>query len=304
MVKEMAIHEIDNNPMMAGQVRLIENIIYAAEDGEALKMDVLAPWAQRVGYLKSVPKPDPRPLIVFVQGSSWRRPTMGEQIPELVQFVHYGYVVATVQHRNSLDGHPFPAFLEDVKTAIRFLRKHADEYCIDPQRVVVWGTSSGANAALLTGLTINDPRYESDSYTDQSDAVSAVVSCFGPTDVEETFEHAENIPGSDILQICLFGDDPQKWPQIKQEMSPLTHVKDGQQYPPFLLLHGDSDEVVAYDQMTKMYDRLQKAGANVEAYRVKGANHERDFWSPQIYKIVRQFLDGVVHPDDADDKED
>lgn len=300
----MAIHEIDNNPMMAGQVRLIEDIVYTAEDGEALKMDVLAPWAQRVGYLKSVPKPEPRPLIVFVQGSSWRRPTMGEQIPELVQFVHYGYVVATVQHRNSLDGHPFPAFLEDVKTAIRFLRKHADEYCIDPKRVVVWGTSSGANAALLTGLTINDPRYESDSYTDQSDAVSAVVSCFGPTDVEETFEHAENIPGSDILQICLFGTDTKKWPQIKQEMSPVTHVKDGQQYPPFLLLHGDSDEVVAYDQMTKMYDRLQAAGASVEAYRVKGANHERDFWSPQIYKIVRQFLDGVVHPDDADDKED
>ena len=300
----MAIHEVENNPTMAGQVRLIENIVYAAEDGEALKMDVLAPWTQRSGYLKSAPKPKPRPLIVFVQGSSWRRPTMGEEIPQLVQFVHYGYVVATIQHRSSLDGHPFPAFLKDVKTAIRYLRKHATEYCIDPKRVVVWGTSSGANAALLTGLTIDDPRYESDSYTDQSDKVSAVVSCFAPTDVTETFKQADKVPGADLLQICLFGTDPKQWQAKKKEMSPLAHVKEGQQYPPFLLMHGDQDQVVAYDQMVKMYDRLQEVGASVEAYRVKGANHERDFWSPQIYSIVRQFLDGIVKQGDDNDKED
>ncbi|MCB8600020.1 alpha/beta hydrolase, partial [Blautia sp. DFI.9.9] len=69
-------------------------------------------------------------------------------------------IVATVQHRSALDGHAFPAFLQDVKTAIRYLRAHAAEYQIDPDRVGIWGTSSGANAALLTALTPNDPRYE------------------------------------------------------------------------------------------------------------------------------------------------
>lgn len=69
---------------------------------------------------------------------------MGEEIPQLVQFVQAGYIVATVQHRSSIDGHPFPAFLQDVKTAIRFLRTNAQKYAIDPQQVAIWGTSSGA----------------------------------------------------------------------------------------------------------------------------------------------------------------
>lgn len=276
---------------MKGQVRLIENVTYAAADGEPVKMDILTPWTQRFDYLKSTP----RPLIVFVQGSSWRKPTMGEQIPQLVQFVKYGYIVATVQHRNSLDGHAFPAFLEDVKTAIRYLRTNAAHYSIDPERVVVWGTSSGANAAMLVGLTANDPRYKTADYTDVSDAVSAVVSCFGPTDVIDTFKAADQVPGADILQYSLFGKDRSQWDQIKKEMSPLYQVNPDKKYPPFLLFHGDDDKVVPYAQMERMYNKLQSSGVAVEAYRVKGANHERDFWSPQIYDIVRDFLEPLTH---------
>lgn len=292
----MPIHEIENNPTMKGQVRLIENIVYSAADGEAVKMDVLAPWSQRYDYLTS----KPRPLIVFVQGSSWRLPTMGEEIPQLVQFVKAGYVVATVQHRNSLDGHAFPAFLEDVKTAIRYLRTNADKYSIDPQRVAIWGTSSGANTALLVGLTADDPRYKTAEYSDQSDAVNAVVSCFAPTDVVDTFKNADQVPGSDILQFSLFGNDPAKWDQLKREMSPLYQIKDGASYPPFLLMHGDADQVVPYHQMEDMYQALSDHGTPVEAYRVKGANHERDFWSQKIYDLVKKFLAPVEHPEEEE----
>ena len=109
MVKLMTIHELANNPTLSGQVRLIENIVYGAMDGEALHMSILAPWTQR--FPKQY-QTEPRPLIVFVQGSSWRTPKMGEEIPQLVQFVRAGYIVATVQHRSSIDGHPFPAFLQ------------------------------------------------------------------------------------------------------------------------------------------------------------------------------------------------
>ena len=288
----MTIHEINNNAAMKGQVRLIENVTYSAVDGEALKMDILAPWSQRYDYLKS----DPRPLIVFVQGSSWRQPTMGEEIPQLVQFVKAGYIVATVQHRNSLDGHSFPAFLQDVKTAIRFLRAHAEQYAIDPQRVAIWWTSSGANASLLVALTPNDSRYKTAEYADQSDAVNAVVSCFAPTDVVDTFKNASQVPGSYILQYSLFGTDPSKWDDIKRQMSPLYQIKDGQKYPPFLLLHGDADKVVPYHQMEDMYHALEEHGVSVEAYRVKGANHERDFWSQTIYDIVKDFLAPIEKP--------
>ncbi|MBU3830265.1 MAG: prolyl oligopeptidase family serine peptidase [Candidatus Limosilactobacillus merdavium] len=287
----MAIHEIKNNPNLSGQVRLIENVVYAAADGEALKLELLTPWTQRYpqDYVT-----EPRPLIVFVQGSSWRLPTLGEKIPELVQFVNHGYVVATVQHRNSLDGHAFPAFLQDVKTAIRFLRANAKKYAIDPKRVAIWGTSSGANAAMLVGLTGDDPKYKTADYAEQSDAVSAVVSCFAPMDVEDTFKYTAGVPGSELLEYCLFGTDKKKWPEIMHEMSPLYHVEEGKQYPPFQLFHGDADKVVPYHQMEKMYEKLQSVGASVEAYRVTGANHERDFWSQTIYDTALQFLDKKI----------
>lgn len=286
----MSIKEISNNPTLAGQVRLIEDIVYSAADGEAQKMSILAPWTQRY---KDLPQTK-RPLLVFVQGSSWTTPTLGEKIPQLVQFVHAGYIVATVQHRSALDGHAFPVFLQDVKTAIRYLRAHAAEYQIDPDRVGIWGTSSGANAALLTALTPNDPRYETADYADQSDAVDAVISCFAPTDVADTFAFSKNVPGSDAMQFCLFGTDPTKWPAIKREMSPLYQVKDNQQYPPFLLMHGDADKTVPYHEMEDMYHELEKHHVAVEAYRVRGAVHERDFWSQQIYDIAREFLDRNV----------
>jgi acetyl esterase/lipase len=266
MVNSMSIKEISNNPTLAGQVRLIEDIVYSAADGEAQKMSILAPWTQRY---KDLPQAK-RPLLVFVQGSSWTTPTLGEKIPQLVQFVHAGYIVATVQHRSALDGHAFPAFLQDVKTAIRYLRAHAAEYQIDPDRVGIWGTSSGANAALLTALTPNDPRYETADYADQSDAVDAVISCFAPTDVADTFAFSKNVPGSDAMQFCLFGTDPTKWPAIKREMSPLYQVKDNQQYPPFLLMHGDADKTVPYHEMEDMYHELEKHHVAVEAYRVRG----------------------------------
>ena len=67
MVKLMTIHELANNPTLSGQVRLIENIVYGAMDGEALHMSILAPWTQR--FPKQY-QTEPRPLIVFVQGSS------------------------------------------------------------------------------------------------------------------------------------------------------------------------------------------------------------------------------------------
>ena len=287
----MVIHEIENNPELTGQVRLIDNVTYAAVDGRPLKMAILEPWTQRFPLKYH---PAPRPLIVFVQGSSWRVGEMGEQIPQRGQFVKAGYVVATVQHRNTLDGYPFPAFLEDVKTAIRYLRRRAVKFAIDPDRVTIWGTSSGANAAMLVGLTGDDPRYAGHLYRTESDRVNAVVSCFAPMDVLDTFDYTAAVPGSELLKFCLLGMDRKKWPEIAKEMSPLDQVKPGQDYPPFLLFHGDADKVVPYQQMVKMYDKLEADGYDVAAYRVKGANHEKDFWSERVYQTVLEFLDKKV----------
>lgn len=268
------------NPALAGQAELLPDIVYSRANGQALTL--LTPWRA-----PDAP-PVSHPLMVFVQGSAWQQPNLGYEIPQLSMLARQGYVVATVSHRNCMNGHPFPAFLQDVKTAIRFLRAHADEYGIDSQRVGIWGTSSGGNTALLVALTGDDPRYKTDEYADQSDAVRLAVDCFGPTDLHTLMRGAESDEEFSPIGHALIGrNDPKT---VFSEMSPINHVRKGAVYPPFLLLHGDADELVPYEQSEVMLHRLCEYGADARLVCVEGAPHEGSFWSDEIYRIIFDFI--------------
>ena len=155
------IKSLPLNPGLEGFSRLDVNIPYS--DRAGCTLDLLLPWAnQHQDILGDVKYP----LVVFIQGSSWTTADRLAEIPQLSALSRKGFVVATVGHRSCLDGYPAPAFLVDVKTAIRFLRAHARQYSIDPDRVAVWGTSSGGNAALLVGLTAGDVMTFGDSGND------------------------------------------------------------------------------------------------------------------------------------------
>lgn len=106
----------------------------------------------------------------------------------LSRFAEEGIAVAAVCHRSTLDGHTFPAYLQDMKCAIRFLWAHAEEYNIDKEKVAAFGTSSGGNTVCLLGLTGNDPRYRTAEYPEESNAVCAVVSCFDPMELVTLFK--------------------------------------------------------------------------------------------------------------------
>ena len=164
--------EIDNNPLFSGLAEVLPDISYSAAHPE-LKMTIIFPQAAR-----RLDDGRNYPTIVFVQGSGWTSPNIYYEIPQLSRFAQLGYIVATLTHRSALDGHRAPAFLEDVKTAIRFLREKAEEYKVDPHRIGIWGTSSGGNTALLAGLTGGDPAYRTDEYPEQADHVRMVVDCW------------------------------------------------------------------------------------------------------------------------------
>ena len=283
------IKQIKRNPTLEGQVCLRQNVVYSTQTGENLKMTLFLPWNLEH---PQIPK-EPKPLIVFVQGSAWTTPDLDFEIPQLAQFAREGYIVTTVGHRDSQKGHPFPAYLQDVKCAIRYLRKHAGEYGIDTERVAIWGTSSGGNTALLVGTTGDDPRYETKEHAGYSDSVCAVVSCFGPTDLIGMMEDAQKVGNTaefEFVASCLYGPDKSLWEERAKEMSPVSHVEPGRKYPPFLLLHGTADTMVSYDQMLRMYHKLCDCQADVEAYRIDGAEHELDFWSDEVYNVIAEFL--------------
>lgn len=281
------IQKIKNNPTLSGLAELTPDLVYSHAGGKDLTLRIIKPWwrpeAAGIRF----------PLIVFVQGSAWTFPNVNYEIPQLARYAQHGYVVATVTHRNSNDGFPFPAFLEDVKCAVRYLRAHADEHRIDPERVAVYGTSSGGNTALLLGLTGDDARYKTDEYADYSDAVSAVVECFGPTDMFTLYEYhkARNGEAAAIPAVIGYPAESEEGKNIARDMSPLLIAEEGKAYPPTLILHGDCDTVVPYEsQGVRMYERLCELGCDTEMVCVEGADHEGSFWSDELHDIAFAFL--------------
>ncbi len=284
------INVLKNNPTMEGQIKLVQNIIYSKAGGEELPMTLFLPWNLDNESIKK----EKKPLIVFVQGSAWTTPDREFEIPQLSAFARAGYIVATIVHRSALNGHAFPAYLQDVKCAIRYLRANADTYGIDTERVAIWGTSSGGNSALLVGLTGDAQEFKTEEYAEYSDCVCAVVECFGPTDlIAMSGMMEDDEPAvSDISYIMngLCGGDQKKLPEVMKKMSPVNYVEKGKDVPPFLLLHGDSDTIVPYDQMTRIFEKMVGCEYDVEAWRIEGADHEGTFWSKDIYDVIREFL--------------
>ena len=265
----------DHNPHRTGMARLVDGISYSAIGGENTTLTLLRPWEEETRY----------PLVVFVQGSGWTTPCLGFEIPQLSHLAQQGYIIATVSHRSSTDGNPFPAFLQDVKTAIRFLRAHAEDYSIDPERVGIYGTSSGGNTALLIAATGDDPRYETPEYAGVSDAVNCVVSCFGPTDLTIMADHTG--PSNPIFAALIGGNDPQT---VLREISPYCHIREDTPFPPCLLAHGTADPIVPYAQATHMADRLNACGNEVHLLTVTDAPHEDTFWSQPLIDAIYAFI--------------
>jgi acetyl esterase/lipase len=279
------IRRIPNNPSLSGLARLYKDVKFASPKGVDLYMQIIAPWFT---------ENDERtyPLIVFIQGSGWTFPDVNYEIPQLAQYAQAGYVVATVTHRNCLEGHPWPAFLQDVKTAIRFLRAHSKEYHINPDKVCAFGTSSGGNTSLLLGLTGDDTTLDTEDYAEYSSKVQLVVECFGPTDLVAMVEHiyTPEMDQPDSQFYKLVGAPLSEGWDVLKAMSPMYRVKADKDYPPFLIIHGDADEVVPYSQATIMYDKLLKMSYDASMICIPDAPHEGSFWSQELHEAILAFI--------------
>lgn len=313
-MSDYPIRHIAHNPQLTGLAQMIPDITFTDREDNPLVLQLLQPWALQDEQGQSISYP----CVVFVQGSGWKFPNVYFEIPQLAELAREGYVVATVTHRNSQDGHKAPAFLEDVKTAIRFLRAKAADLHIDPTKLGIWGTSSGGNAALLAGLTIDNPKYKTAEWADQSDKVNFVVDCFGPADgigmvkeiedkVTAAMAHfvtlspeeqaAQAAAGEDLKEtlVNFIGlKDGKPDTEVIKEISPLHWIDKDKTYPPFLIIHGDQDETVGYDQSVRLYHALRDHGTEAEMICVNGAPHEGSFWSQEVLDNIFTFIEDHI----------
>ncbi|MEW4368890.1 alpha/beta hydrolase [Paenibacillus kandeliae] len=244
-------------------VQMIPDIQFARfSNGTTLKMNILRPESHI-----------PLPLIVWIVGGSWLDADHYKHVPVMSELARQGYVIACIQYR-TVNRAPFPAQLEDVKTAIRFLKAHADEYGIDAEHVGVWGHSAGAHLASLAAVTGHQPEWdERGQWTGHSSKVTAVVDFCGPIDVQVDFDHEYALP---VISLLVGGPMREKVANAALS-NPVTHIRtaaeQGIVLPPFLIMHGDADEMVPLRQSQLLYDALHEAGSRVDMYVLEGVKH-------------------------------
>lgn len=269
------------------RVDMKPDLVYAERDGETLHVHLLLP-VEGSPYLPQ----EKCPLIVFVQGSGWRRQQVFQKLGTMVRFCEQGFAVAMVEYRPS-DVAPFPAQVQDVKTAIRFLRKNADALRLKTEKIALWGDSSGAHTALIAGIT-GDSGPDTADYGTYSAEVACIVDWYAPVDLVRMTERPSvaDHGAPDSNESLVLGGVPAENPGLAAAANPLTYLSKDQPTPPVLILHGSQDHIVPFHQSVLLYEKLRELGKEVEFIKVKGGFHAfGGFHCDEARTATREFIE-------------
>ncbi len=246
-------------------------------------------------YLMSLVSVEPGrkyPAIVYCQGSGYRKQDVLKPLPQLAELVHKGYFVASVEYRYTDEGACFPAQVQDMRAAVRYIRLHADELHIDPDRIAFWGDSSGGHTIALAAVG-DDPSFDADEFKGISARAKCCVDFYGVSEIEGmkstmTPELLKYFDGDPMQK--LFGGPLDEHMDAVEKANVGKYIHAGQKVPPFLLIHGDEDEKVPFTQSLYLYQTLRENGHRAELYKVRGAGHGNRVWTKDTMKAAEDFL--------------
>jgi len=263
----------------SAQVRVISDIAYAKYGARTLLLDLYLPL--KTGQA--------RPGVIVVRGGGW-------MVNDRKRFAHVasalaekGIVAACIEYRIA-DEAAFPGAIQDVKGAVRWMRANSKEYGVNSEFIATLGGSSGAQMALLVGLTGGLSDFEGNGgNSGTSSSVQAVVAMATPTDLLSLNENNKLTVGTFLHATPL--ENSELWRQA----SPINHVMRGG--PPVLLLHGSDDDSVPVSQSLEFVRRYRDAGSHAQVYVLPDAPHA--FWNyrPWFGEAIERaanFFQGLI----------
>ncbi len=278
-------------------VHYSSSTVYAEHEGHPLKLRLFIPNSFRDPASGQIQfdKVEQRPLIVYIQGSAWMEQDLDVQVPMLIDFAkNTGYAIASVEYRPSSVS-TSPAQLEDVKSAIRFMRANAKKYHINPERIGIWGDSSGGHLSSLVAVTADRTEFDTDSNPGYSSKVNTVVNFYGPTDFVEMakypsiFDHSA--AGSPEYRVIGGAPSASENKAKVDQYNPIHYISAQKSVPPMLIMHADSDPIVPFNQSVLLYKALKEANQNVEFYNVSSGGHGVRFFTPNVLAIVKAHFE-------------
>ena len=262
---------------LPADTRIERDLVFGRASGRDLKLDLYLPPGDAV-----------KPLIIWIHGGAWWAGSKDGPSPAQ-QLISSGYAVAQISYRLSQVA-PWPAQMHDCKAAVRWLRAKAAKYHLDPQRFAARGSSAGGHLVAVLGTSGDVVELEGASNdVKESSRVQAVVDWFGPTDFLQMDKAGSdmNHDAARSPESHLIGGPIQENKEAAAKANPITYIGKGA-LPPFLIMHGDRDRSVPFNQSELLRDALQAAHADVTFLPVKGAGH--GFGGENNIAPVREFL--------------
>lgn len=248
-------------------------VTYASVGGEDLKMDLYYPAESKT----------PTAAIVVIHGGAWMSGKREDMKAFCETAAAKGFFAATVTYRLAPKS-KWPAMLDDVQTATRYLRANAAKYNIEPTRIGASGASAGGHLSLFLGLRdTRDPKPT--LFPGVSSRVSAVFNLFGPVDLGQDFG-----PGLDMLYPSILGKSKaDAGAELLKEISPLNFVDDTA--PPIFTLQGTADTLVPVKQAWRLDEAMKAKHRVIETVIVEGMPHGVSTGKPEVDKKITEGLE-------------
>lgn len=254
---------VETEPAVPESIGVSRDLVYKQADSISLKLDIY-----RLKNLQTA-----APVLIFIHGGGWSKGKKSDYLSYLVDYAKKGYVAVTVSYRLSGVAH-FPAAVQDIESAVKWIREHSGEYMINPEKIALIGGSAGGHLAMMH------------AYSGTPDSrVQAVVNIYGPTDL--TTEYARN--RGECLK--FLGKSYDEAPDLYRAASPRTYISPDD--PPTLIFHGTIDSLVPVSQSDSLKKWLDNAGVPNEYHRLKGWPHTMDL-SQKVNDYCRYYIDAFL----------
>lgn len=267
MIEKLKVQVKEETLTLISDITYSHAVYWFDNTMKPLKMSVVMP--------KDRTHPKPHPLLVWLCGGGFSVMDKDVWIPQLIYFAKKGYVVASVEYRTTNESR-FPDPVVDIKAAIRYLRAHADDFFIDPDRIVLGGESAGACLSLLAAATDGNRFFERGDYLNYSSSVQAILDFYGTV----RLDHQRTYGGEGFVTESAGVKFGNAETMLSSKM------------PPVFIAHGDKDQFVNIEDSYFLHDRLQELNVPCDFFLLEGASHGVDeFYQPEMFDRALAFLD-------------
>ena len=257
-----------NVKLQKSKIHFIPDVVYSQVPtlelpNKLLQMDILQPQIN-----------EEMPAVIFVTGGGFISANRA-RMPQLrMHLAESGYCVASINYR-TVPNSTFHAPIEDVKSAIRFIKAHSKHFNINPNLVAVIGDSAGGYLTAFAAVTNDSKEFNVGENLDQSSKIVAAVDLYGIVDISSVVDFPQMFQALNGTPI--------------EKTNPINYITE--KSAPMLLMHGTADNIVSPIQTDMLFQALKNAGIEAQRYLIPNANHADDYWlQDEVFDVIVEFL--------------